>query len=192
MKVAFDFDDCLVDFVGCFLKAVNRELNSRYTREDVDYDGWSMGSWASSVVGEDWLEWFERRPRYWLEAETLPGALETLWALDKAGHELELLTSKPRWAHMVVWNWLVEHHAPFSTVRILDRVREKHEASDADIIVDDRPETVRDWNSSSFMRFGILFARVHNEGHRSGLYVAESHADVLYAVQREEMMHRGD
>jgi hypothetical protein len=200
VKAAFDFDDVLVDFVGAWLLGLLEERGFCYYREDIALDGWDMGPWANKVLfetglgesytGMDWLEWLNHpgRIKYWDEAETTPGALEALNDLASAGVELELLTNKPRWAHTVVWSWLFRTDAPFGGVRILNHMS-KEQASDADILVDDRPGTIRKWEATG--RTGILYARSQNASDRAGFNVAYDFADVVYAVQRELRLEGG-
>jgi len=197
MKIAFDFDDVLVDFVGCYLDALETETGRHYDRKDISLDGWDMSTWANGVLGLGqenpmaWLEWMRPCVGLWETAKTTPGALPALWALERAGHELEIVTNKPRWAYSVVWSWLNRTDAPFSTVRILNGFS-KEEASDADVLVDDRPSTVRAWNASRPGRIGILYARRQNEQDRKGLYVAQDMQDVVHAIERErEALLRG-
>jgi len=51
----------------------------------------------------------------------------------------------------------------FQSVTIVDLEHPKHEVSQADIIIDDKPETVANWVASADDRFGILFRQPWND-----------------------------
>jgi phosphoglycolate phosphatase-like HAD superfamily hydrolase len=196
--IAFDFDDVLIDFVGCFLKAVNTRFDLDMTRDDIETVDWDMQEWANRLLsrvtgryfaGRCWLEWLTApgNIHFWEEADTVPGALEALRFLDEAGHKLEIVTNKSPEAAHVVWKWLHDNRAPIYAVHILQGFS-KAEASQAEILVDDRPATIREWNASRPDRLGILFARSQNKEDRDDLYVANDFADIVYATWRKERM----
>lgn len=197
MRIAFDFDDVLVDFVGAFLRGLNISLARAhgkiggYTRFDIELDGWDMGPWANRTLvnnglmtpGERWLDWFmNTHMPLWMYAKTESGAVRVMEALVRDGHRLEIVTNKPLKARKVVYTWLLEWNAPVESVHILDGHFDKHEVSEADVLVDDRPDTLRAWIDSRPRRMGILYARSQNEDDRRGLYVAESMDDVYALV----------
>lgn len=186
MKVAFDYDDVLVDFVGCWVRSVNELMGKDLKREDLRLDGWDMATHASEIVGMNWLdEWLKEHIEYWYEAETTPGALATLKRLHEKGHSIEIVTNKPNWAKPVVWNWCQTHNPAVDKVTIANHFA-KHEISDADILIDDRPSTLHAWNNSRPGRLGVLFARSQNKAQRHLFPVAETFDDIEWIVEYEE------
>lgn len=191
MKIALDFDDVLVDFVGAWLNSANTELGLEVSREDIRLEGWDMAKHASKLVGMDWLEWIRLHLDYWMAAETTPRAVEAIAILADDGHEVQIVTSKPGWARPIVWNWLAKNNPKVYKVVITNHFS-KHDASDADVLVDDRPSTVRAWVDSSPDRYGILFARSQNVSDRKGLMVAETFDDVVHIVDTLSKIRRTD
>ena len=183
MIVAFDYDDVLVDFVGAWCDAYNMEVahDELIFREDLILNGWDMSKHASELVGEDWLEFLRKNVRYWEEAETTPGAVEAINELRRRGIGVEIVTNKPDWAQHVVWGWLARNQVAVDGVIITTHFA-KHEVSNADVLVDDRPSTVRSWIDSRPERSGILFARSQNENDREGLLTAYNFDDVLWQL----------
>jgi deoxypyrimidine-specific 5' nucleotidase type C protein (NT5C) len=178
LKIAFDFDDVLVDFVGAWCKSVQDVLMLPCSREDLILEGWDMGKHASQIVGMDWLdEWFRDHMSYWINAETEPDAVDTLWHLGLAGHQISIVTNKPDWARIAVWSWL-EREDPHVDSVIIANHFSKEEISDADVLVDDRPDTIRRWEASRPDRLGVLYARSQNINDRIGFTVAEDFGDV--------------
>jgi len=188
VKIAFDFDDVLVDFVQCWLDAVWAERGVSYDRRNIKVENWDMTAWANDVLGTEgmgWLEWLNggSRINYWKQAATEPGMLEVLHRLHRQGHVLELVTNKPPWARQVVWAWLHRTDAPFTEVQILDTFG-KEQASTASLLVDDRPDTIRKWEKTG--RTGILYARSQNETDRNFPYVAYTPEDICWIIDTLE------
>ena len=69
-----------------------------------------------------------------------PDALPTLHDLDRLGHEIVILTSKPHWAVSDTFEWIGSKGLPTTEVHILD---DKWEVS-CDIYLDDGPHIIRD------------------------------------------------
>jgi len=179
--VAFDFDDVLVDFVQAWLDAFNEVNSTSWTREDIRLKGWDMSAWANEQVKDgDWLEFLRDRLEYWVNAETEPGALECLERLHGDGHRIELVTNKPAWARTVVWRWMDRYNPPIEKVVIANHFG-KAKLSDATILVDDRPETLTDWEQSNSERTGILYARSQNR-HARDKFVVAGNMDGVYDI----------
>lgn len=183
MKIAFDFDDVLVDFVGAWCRSVEEELMLPCSREGLILDGWDMSKHASEIVGMDWLdEWLKSHISYWVNAETEPGAVECLKRLGAAGHQLSVVTNKPDWARRVVWSWLEREDPHIDSVVIANHFG-KHEISDAAVLVDDRSDTLRKWEASRPNRLGILYARSQNKFDRFGLVVAHDFEEIEQIIK---------
>lgn len=184
MKLAFDYDDVLVDFVQAWCDSVNEQHpTATITREGLILDGWDMSKHASDIVGMDWLQWLEIHLEYWYNAKTTPGALDALQTLKTRGHTLEIVTNKPEWARPVVWNWLGYNNPPFDQVTITNHFG-KEDISNADVLIDDRPSTLDRWVASRPGRVGILFARSQNVKEQGMFPTAYTMQDVVNLVDK--------
>lgn len=169
--IAIDMDDVVVDFTGMVVDVVNRDYGVALSREDVR--SWEFGQYGlNEALGEDWWEWVQRHAWLWAtKAKPVPGALGGIEKLRAAGHELEILTSKPEWAEWVVWYWFGKYRPPVQRVTIIPLKRDpksgfgmdKASASSADILIDDRDKNVFEWVNSDPSRFGILFRAPWND-----------------------------
>ena len=172
----------LIDFVGAWIHSVNMELGGDWKREDLRLEGWDMAAHASEIVGCHWLnDWFRQHIGYWMDADTTKGAVKCINRLSE-NFDIEIVTNKPDWARVVVWDWLHWHNPNVFRVTVTDHFA-KHEVSNADILIDDRPDTVRRWIDSRPGRYGILFDRSQNRDDRSGLLVARDMIEVEKQVK---------
>ena len=189
LVVAWDFDDVCIDFVGAWLRAVRKELHLYIERADIKLDGWDMSAWANQTLYDAgvkinpgpmaWLDWMPLT--YWLTADTTPGVERCMSRFADEGMVNEVVTNKPPYARTVVWSWLLRTDVPVTRVEINGHFK-KHEVSQAQVLIDDRPSTIRAWNESRGDRLGILYGRSQNIHDREGLVVANSMTDVYELV----------
>ena len=83
----------------------------------------------------DWAHGGDRRPSIFRHLELLPGALDTLRALDAEGHDVVIVTTKPEWAVHETLHWIAEHALPTHEVHITLR---KADVA-CDVYLDDSP-----------------------------------------------------
>jgi len=165
LHVAVDLDDVVLDFFQGNIDAMYREFGVYLSKEDVT-------TWDDNVVKnfpwkdygyKSWWEWLKQRDWLWATFPAVPGAIGGLNAMRSKGHYVECVTSKPHWAEHNVWKWMGRWRPAFQSVTIVDLEHPKHEVSQADIIIDDKPETVANWVASADDRFGILFRQPWND-----------------------------
>ena len=183
MKVAFDYDDVIADFMGRVIQTVNKEYGSSLSEDD--FASWDLSETLDAVIGHDWWEWWEKRPWLWGHVDAIDGAIGGLETLHREGHYIEIVTAKPDWARVPFNRWL---HAwnPYYDAIIIGEARppmKKHWVSEAKLLIDDKPGNVRDWIASSSLRGGLLFARPHNRSEREEFEVANDWKEVVAWVR---------
>jgi len=176
--VAVDMDDVVTDFVGGLLECLWREHGVRITEEQLAEAGWDLRPLLDPVVGYNWWTWLREREHLWATFPAVPGAMGALERLRRDGYYLELITSKPRWAEHNVWDWLRKWRPPFQRVTIVDKDDRKVDFTNADILIDDKPENIQGFLDEG--RMGLLFSRPHN-----GTAVLPISADEQEAVRVE-------
>lgn len=187
MHVAIDLDDVTVDFVPGMLASYEREFGER-----IDID--SGGTWGPTMVqffqGTDRLlaagyrsawDWLKEREWLWAQFPAVPGAIGGITALRAQGHYVEAVTSKPKWAEHNVWKWLGKWRPPFNQVTIVSTGDKKVNFTDADIIVDDKLETCKQFpHAVWFDRFGS------QESSDPRIYRVQTWEEVVVAVNEIE------
>lgn len=162
MKIAIDLDGVQYEW----------DKTARYMLREIrgcSGLGGPSFSWdmiMETVDPEDW-QWL------WTEGVKLglfrhghlvQGAIQGIRALRDAGHELILVTHRPKEAIRDTNAWLELHFGseepyPWSGQHILSNMESKTIVN-ADILIDDKPQNIEEWNSAG--RVGILFARPWN------------------------------
>jgi 5'(3')-deoxyribonucleotidase len=182
LHVAIDLDDVILDFCGGLWAAIEHEHD--ITLPPVTK--WEIHDILDPIVGKDWFEWLKDR-QLWNTFPPMVGAMGGLNQLRKDGHYLEIVTSKPQWAERSTWKWIGDHAPPVHRVTIADMKTLKVNITNADILIDDRPENVEAFADDG--RVGILFTRPHNIDHwvdiRSGVARANDWHEVVELVRRE-------
>lgn len=158
--IAIDLDDVVLDFCGNLIAVINREYDAGLDISHINQ--WDLTEILNPIIGEEWWEWWERRYWLWPKANAVPGAIGGLEDLRRQGHYLEIVTAKPRWAEPLTWQWLGKWQPPVNRVTIVDMTTAKSEATDAPVLIDDKPTTVVSWTESRPDRQALLFTRQHN------------------------------
>lgn len=182
MEIALDFDDLICDFSQGLRDSVYREFGVA-----VDpFTEWALGPILDPILGQSWWEWLEERPDRWVNFPPLPGAIGGIAQLRRDGHYLECVTAKPEWAEFIIWEWFGIHHPAVQRVTIVDLNTAKTDATDADLLVDDRPEYVQQFVDDG--RQAILFDRSHNMAVPTpeGAFRAKGWKSVIELIRMEE------
>lgn len=183
MKVAIDQDDTAADFIGQVRDAIFRETGVHVPAPTT----WDASTVFNPALGENWWAWLERRPHVWANMKAVPGFINAVERLQRGGHDVELLTTKPEWAVPLVYDWLARWRVPIRRVTIVPFTPHgsphvsKTEFTDADVLVDDRFENVADFVAAG--RYGVLFDRPHNRAFGVKNRAADWH-DVLRIIER--------
>ena len=183
MKIALDLDDVILDFSGVLLRCVQKEYGVDLTAQ-FEERYWDLHAILDPVVGESWWKWWRARDWLWATSDAVDGAIGAIRTLRKDGHYLEILTAKPEWAEPQTWRWLGKWRPPVHAVRFVGMDEKKSDCSDCDVLVDDKPENITDWQASRprLERTGVLFDRPHNRK-TEGLIRAANWTEVLNIIQ---------
>lgn len=108
-------------------------------------------------------------PNYWLKIPVISGAQESVAKLRAAGHRIHWITTS--WGPCFGWadirkSWLNKHFDCEEQNLSKDlTIAGDKSFSDADVFVDDKAASVRDWLShfSGRKHTGILYTNSHNE-----------------------------
>lgn len=140
MRLGIDLDGVVADFNGGWIRLYNEEFGTDIPRDAVKSWGAPPQLTHFNHMGEFW-RWasnIEGHSLFW-HLDPFPDAIPTLNALDAAGHEIVILTSKPHWAVSDTHEWIAAHELPTDEVHILD---DKWKV-DCDVYLDDAPHQVR-------------------------------------------------
>jgi len=191
LKIAVDADDVVVDFIGGLLDSIYIEQGVRIEKEDIKE--WNLHKVLDPIIGTpekpySFWKWLQHRERLWANFNAVPGAIGSIDKLRRAGHDMELVTSKPEWAEHNVWIWLGKWRPAFTKVTITKLEDKKSDKSDADVLIDDKPQNVLDWIETG--RKAILFTSAHNRTfgviRGSHLTRADDWAEVIRLIERLE------
>lgn len=144
LRLGIDLDGVVADFNGGWMRKYNEEFDAELHPRQVDsWDGLpdlthfpDMGAfwrWARDHGGHSVFR----------HLEPYPGAVDALRGLNRAGHDVVVLTAKPDWAVHDTLEWLADHRIPTREIHIL---HDKHRV-DCDLYLDDSPHVLRAYAS---------------------------------------------
>lgn len=108
MRIAFDIDAVLADFLSEFLIWRNYRFNTRWRREDFwSYHWWEVFAEDERKMYEILFDFFNSKEIK--KIEPMPGAKRGVRRLKKRGHQMCVVTSRPRLISELTQEWLVRH-----------------------------------------------------------------------------------
>jgi 5'(3')-deoxyribonucleotidase len=140
MRLGIDLDGVVADFNAGWIGLHRAEFGSDLRPEMVTtWDGLhELGGFADMGAFWRWARGNRDRPSIFRHLDPYPDALDTLRALDADGHDIVIVTTKPRWARTDTLRWLADHDLPTTEVHI---TQAKHEVA-CDVYLDDAPHVV--------------------------------------------------
>lgn len=160
MRLGIDLDGVVADFNTGWIRQYNQEFSA-----SLEFD--AVQSWDAIPslthfrhMGEFW-EWARDHGGHSLfrHLETYPGAVDTLWDLDRSGHAIVILTTKPDWAIHDTLAWLADHRIPTREIHIL----EQKWTVDCDIYLEDAPHNLAELRDRRPDRLVVRYVRPWNE-----------------------------
>jgi 5'(3')-deoxyribonucleotidase len=108
MKIAFDIDAVLADFLSEFLLWRNDRFNTRWRRSDFwSYQWWEVFAEKPEVMNNILFDFFNSREIH--RISPMPGAKRGIRKLKRRGHHMCVITSRPRLISEITQEWLDKH-----------------------------------------------------------------------------------
>lgn len=197
MHLAVDLDDTCLTFMGSVIEKFEGEYGVKVPYDDVPWGEQAVKFGEHPLFAESgyegWWDWLRDRDWLWATFPAIDGAIGGIKRLREAGHYIEAVTSKPVWAEHLVWQWVGKWRPAFNRVTIITNGMSKLDYTDAEVIVDDKLATCREFAEAG--RTGIIFDRAgaySNEPAGRRLLQARDWNDVVFLVERvNERSQRG-
>ncbi len=140
MRLGIDLDGVVADFNAGWIDLHREEFGSDLHPDMVTtWDGLhELGGFADMGAFWRWARGSRDRPSIFRHLEPYPDAVDTLRQLDRAGHDVVIITTKPRWARRDTLRWLADHDLPTGEIHITSQ---KHRVA-CDVYLDDSPHVV--------------------------------------------------
>lgn len=154
MKFGFDIDDTLIDLRAHAFKLYNKILEKNidievfHALQRVEiHEPFGLSDEEGSVMWNSSLE-----DIYFTECPIFEGALETLLALQQAGHDIYYITSRPKQYSEKTREWMIAQGFPVKEGHFFCGMQDHEKvatikALELDVYVDDKPavlETLQD------------------------------------------------
>jgi len=136
MRLGIDLDGVVANFTKGWIDFYNRDFGTDLKIEQaIAWDGLTaITHFEDMRAFWKWTSDLDGRSLFW-HLEPFPGAVEALQALDANGHEIVIVTMKPRFAVDDTHEWIDAQEIPASEIHILeDKWR-----VDCDVYLDDGP-----------------------------------------------------
>lgn len=142
LRLGIDLDGVVADFNAGWMSLHNAEFGGSLTSDMVtSWDGLHrLGGFDDMDAFWAWARGNQDRPSIFRHLDLLPDALDTLRALDGAGHRVVIVSTKPEWAVHETLHWLADNQIPTREVHLTFM---KHEV-DCDVFLDDAPVVLPD------------------------------------------------
>ncbi len=161
MRLGIDLDGVVADFNSGWTAIHRAEFGSEILPEQVlTWDGLAeLAGFDSMREFWAWASPKDDRPSIFRHLDPYPGAIESLHRLRRTGHDIVIVTTKPRWAVADTFRWLADHGVPTTEVHITD---DKH-LVDCDVYLDDSPFKLEDYLRHRADRAICRFVRPWND-----------------------------
>ncbi len=163
LRLGIDLDGVVADFNAGWITRYNRDFDAELTVDEIVE--WDAPTHLTHFpdMGEfwSWARTCGEGRSIFRPLDPYPGAVESLMTLQKAGHKIVILTTKPHFAVHDTYEWLAQHEIPTTEVHILD----DKTTVECDVYLDDADHNlealstrrshasvcrfVRPWNSSA-------------------------------------------
>ncbi|MGA7228458.1 MAG: hypothetical protein WBZ45_09665 [Acidimicrobiia bacterium] len=139
MRLGIDLDGVVADFTKGWVSFYNRDFGADLEL-DVATEWNGLTELTHFETMRDFWRWssdLDGRSLFW-HLEPFPGAVEALHALDRAGHDVVIITAKPSFAIDDTHEWIEKVGLPATEVHITD----DKWTVDCDVYLDDSPHVL--------------------------------------------------
>lgn len=163
-EILFDVDGPCGAFVDSLLAHMSADKSLGIVPTADKVVEWDFHKTIFDKVQRDAFHELMENPLFWATMSVEPGAQEVVRKLREAGHQVDFITSP--WVTCVGWesarrDWLKAHFdAEFDDVIVCPGVK-KHRYH-GDILIDDKPSTVKAWQHRHDEGLALLYACTHN------------------------------
>jgi 5'(3')-deoxyribonucleotidase len=122
VRLGIDLDGVVADFNAGWIDRYQAEFGTSVPLDAVTtWDG--IPALTHFPDMERFWEWArgEDAGSLFRHLDPYPGALGALAALDRAGHDIVVLTTKPGWAVHDTFAWIADHRIPTREVHVIER-----------------------------------------------------------------------
>lgn len=144
MRVLVDLDGIVVDFLRVFLRAYNGKYNDTLRKADIIE--WEVSRIVKPLCGVAGVLGILDEDRFFDRLRPLPGAIEgVLQISQELGHEVLIVTaagSADSARAKLTW---VQHYLGWGRRRVI--IGDHKHLIDADVLIDDKPLTLRRWKA---------------------------------------------
>lgn len=143
-KIACDIDDTMYDFCGAARQELAHwEGPDALRARQVAYALWSDWRSPNDLCGGFWLDVIAKvhAPESIVGQEPFPGAVDVLWDLSNAGHELTYISTRDPKAYEPTAQWLGEQGFPSGDLNCTYDSKIPH-IRECQYLIDDRPKTL--------------------------------------------------
>ena len=140
MRLGIDLDGVVADFNAGRIELHRHEFGSDLQPEMVTtWNGLhTLGGFADMDAFWAWARGNDDRPSIFRHLDVYPDALETIDRLERSGHDIVIVTTKPAWARSDTLRWLADHDIPTDEVHMTFA---KHRVA-CDVYLDDSPHVI--------------------------------------------------
>lgn len=142
VRLGIDLDGVVAEFNDGWTELHNAEFGGALHPDMVTmWDGLHELAGFDDMAGFwAWARGNEARPSVFRHLGLVAGAIDALRRLDRAGHRIVIVTTKPRWAVPDTLHWLADRDIPTTEIHFADR---KHDVA-CDVYLDDAPVVLPD------------------------------------------------
>jgi len=160
LRLGIDLDGVVADFNAGWIARYNDDFGASVPLDAVQvWDGIHKLTHFPDMAG--FWEWARGHGRgsIFRHLETYDDAVPTLERLDKAGHDIIIITTKPRWAVHDTFAWIADHRIPTREVHM---TWHKWRVP-CDVYLDDAPHQVESIHRARPEALMCRFVRPWNE-----------------------------
>lgn len=117
MRLGIDADGVLADFDKGWIDRYNADFGTSIEYKHCNH--WDALTGLTGLTYDEWWEWVtSKHEDLFLELEPLPGAVQGVKTLKNLGHDICIITAKPRWAAGHISDWLIKHDVPYDEIHV--------------------------------------------------------------------------